>query len=484
MLKKTAFPLMCDAKSVGIILSAQARTEEDLMHTLTEGTAARGCCLRAGSRGLGFAVLLWLALAASVHAQVPGTVTRLSTGSATSSQTAPAISGTRVVWTDRTLLPGGGFNSEIFFVDVSTTDPPRNVTNTQNEQEYLPDVDGTTVVYTHSGSGMPGDIIAYDVVASSAQTVAASDSLVTYSLPAIDGRYVVYVRNVNSPTGAQVDIDGYDLTFGSPIGPVTNDPAIQSHPRVSGDLVVFEDYASGGADIHGWRVGAAAPFLIAQRASQPDADGSWVVWLEFSGELFIPNVVAAVNVESGVKQLLSSTSSEKIQPRISGARVVWADNRSGDFDLWSYDLASGVEEVLVDGIGEQVLADIDGDRVVYSSNERGFEEIYLFEISPPANAPPIADAGPDQRVMQGDRVTLDGTASRDPEGNALAYQWTQVRGPSVVLSDPTVQRPRFTAPLVRAGRRGETLVFQLVVSDGAASSAPDFTKVFVRRFIP
>ena len=88
------------------------------------------------------------------------------------------------------------------------------------------------------------------------------------------------------------------------------------------------------------------------------------------------------------------------------------------------------------------------------------------------NLPPLADAGPDQQVPSGAVVTLDGSASRDPEGQPLAYTWTQVAGPLVgALAGP---RPAFLAP---AGPT--TLRFSLVVSDGVLTSAPDEVQVQV-----
>jgi hypothetical protein len=81
------------------------------------------------------------------------------------------------------------------------------------------------------------------------------------------------------------------------------------------------------------------------------------------------------------------------------------------------------------------------------------------------NTPPVADAGVDQAgVAPGASVSLDGSATRDPDGDAVTFLWRQVAGPEVLLDDPLAPAPRFTAPEARAH-----LVFELVVSDGLAT---------------
>lgn len=92
------------------------------------------------------------------------------------------------------------------------------------------------------------------------------------------------------------------------------------------------------------------------------------------------------------------------------------------------------------------------------------------------NHPPLADAGPDQTKDEGTLVTLDGTASSDPDGDVISYSWIQISGPTVTLSDPNSATPGFTAPLVGAG--GATLVFRLTVSDGMVSS-PQIAEVAI-----
>jgi hypothetical protein len=79
------------------------------------------------------------------------------------------------------------------------------------------------------------------------------------------------------------------------------------------------------------------------------------------------------------------------------------------------------------------------------------------------NDPPISDAGPDQMVNEEDTVMLNGSNSTDPEKDRLSYRWKQVAGPSVTLSDPTADQPKFNAPNVAPS--GAALMFELTVSD-------------------
>ena len=116
------------------------------------------------------------------------------------------------------------------------------------------------------------------------------------------------------------------------------------------------------------------------------------------------------------------------------------------------------------------------------------EAIYVFELkvfdgslySQPdnvtiivGNRAPVADAGDNQACRPQEQVTLNGLRSYDPDaGDVITYSWTQFSGPSVELSDPNAASPRFTPSV-----KGE-YVFQLVVSDGDASSLPDTVTVF------
>jgi hypothetical protein len=90
---------------------------------------------------------------------------------------------------------------------------------------------------------------------------------------------------------------------------------------------------------------------------------------------------------------------------------------------------------------------------------------------------PIAVAGGNLTVNEHATVTLNGSASSDPDGNALTYQWTQTAGPSVELIDANTAYPYFNAPLVNGA--GALLKFKLTVDDGFEGTSSDTATVTV-----
>jgi hypothetical protein len=81
----------------------------------------------------------------------------------------------------------------------------------------------------------------------------------------------------------------------------------------------------------------------------------------------------------------------------------------------------------------------------------------------PINRAPVADAGPDVTVTEGDVATLDGSASDDPDGDAILFAWTLPADAPVVLDDPASPATSFVAPQVE---RDTELQVDLSVSDG------------------
>ncbi len=87
------------------------------------------------------------------------------------------------------------------------------------------------------------------------------------------------------------------------------------------------------------------------------------------------------------------------------------------------------------------------------------------------NSSPVADAGPDQIGVAAGQVILNGSGSRDPEGDALTFQWQQIAGPAVALSGATSQSASFTAAA------NQSYSFRLTVTDSQGFSDTDTVTV-------
>ncbi len=87
------------------------------------------------------------------------------------------------------------------------------------------------------------------------------------------------------------------------------------------------------------------------------------------------------------------------------------------------------------------------------------------------NQAPIADAGADANLVLGDRsIKLDASASYDPEGNSLTYQWEVIKKPAGSTINTTLSNEK--DPYFNADKAGEYHI-RLTVSDGSLFSTPD-----------
>jgi hypothetical protein len=126
-----------------------------------------------------------------------------------------------------------------------------------------------------------------------------------------------------------------------------------------------------------------------------------------------------------------------------------------------------------DGLAEVILGALNADGVENLKPDSG--EAYIFfgsRFGPPAppNQPPIANAGPDQTVKVGSTVTLDGSASSDPEGGVLGFQWRIVTAPTgstATLTGADTETASFVADIVGS------YVIELVVTDNRRQTGND-----------
>lgn len=158
-------------------------------------------------------------------------------------------------------------------------------------------------------------------------------------------------------------------------------------------------------------------------------------------------------------------------PAPEGYRVYMrTENQTYDYNspVWSGTTTTCEIDQLAENTYYFVARAFDTDVESGDSNEAEYTIV--------ANKAPQADAGSDQAVSANTLVTLDGSASSDPEGAIATYQWRQTAGPTVSLDNAAAAAPSFTAPDVATTA---TISFELTVADPEGLTSADSCQVTV-----
>ncbi len=153
----------------------------------------------------------------------------------------------------------------------------------------------------------------------------------------------------------------------------------------------------------------------------------------------------------------------------ASGRVDWADGDAAPKTIRFTITDDGIAES--DETFEVVLSNATGASIEGSA----IAEVTIKDGAG-TNFPPNAIAPTSIVAAENSTVTLDGSASNDPDGDSLGYAWAQTAGPSVSLSGANSAVASFTAPAVT----GDTLLrFTLTVTDPGGQSDVASTAVTV-----
>jgi K319L-like, PKD domain len=156
--------------------------------------------------------------------------------------------------------------------------------------------------------------------------------------------------------------------------------------------------------------------------------------------------------------------------------VIWRETGSSEIALSQTDLKVTVVGLITDENGNtsETTYEKGSDPI---SLTVGQDPLLVVVIESSAAYSPVANAGADQTVGEGAIVTLDASNSTDPDDGIASYEWIQLYGTTVTLSDPYAVQPTFTATNV--GQDGDSLTFQLLVTDNSGNASTDSTIVNV-----
>jgi K319-like protein/HYDIN/CFA65/VesB family protein/ASPM-SPD-2-Hydin domain-containing protein/centrosomal CEP192-like protein len=185
----------------------------------------------------------------------------------------------------------------------------------------------------------------------------------------------------------------------------------------------------------------------------------------------------AVPTKPPVVAILSPTDGQTIFAGSKISAEAEADDAEdgaldGESLQWSSDLAgslgTGRTLALTLPAGHHTLTITAKDKDGHTSSKTA--AVYVVD----GTQSPRANAGNDQKVAEGSSVTLDGSLSSDPDGDALTFEWVQVEGPSAALDDKSSITPSFVAPQVT---EDTDLKFRLTVTDPSGHVGTAFVTI-------
>ncbi|QTA91028.1 PKD domain-containing protein [Desulfonema magnum] len=262
-----------------------------------------------------------------------------------------------------------------------------------------------------------------------------------------------------------------------------------------GDTVILDGSGSSDPDpgdllIYQWEQTTGPPVMLSDDSdarpefTAPDAGESLTFELTVTDNDGLSDTdTVTVNVTSDENQPPVADAGPN-QTVTEGDFVILDGSNStdsdGQIDTYSWRQTRGPMMMLSDTTEAQLTftvsdGDPEGESLIFEltvTDDEGLTDTDSVTVNITSeNQPPVADAGPDQMVAEGDFVILDGSNSTDSDGQIVAYSWRQIGGSSMSLSDATKAQPTFTA--LDGNLAGQALTFELTVTDNSGLTSTD-----------
>lgn len=229
------------------------------------------------------------------------------------------------------------------------------------------------------------------------------------------------------------DTDGVAVDSGA--GHDVDPTAIQAGPRaccltMEGELVVWSD----DGDLYQWDAATQtkAPLVVGPGlAKDPALAGGRLVWADNRGGDFDLWTMQLTPVR-GTPTLLRGGEGDQDQPALDGTRLVWigtdtAPHTAREAEVYTADLAvAGSERRLTNDPYEQTQPDLSGDRIVWADFAHSPDAMYIDVADPLRNNADIF--GWDLAADTGFVVTQEATKQLRPAIDGDVVVWLDWRG--------------------------------------------------------
>ncbi|TQV82812.1 PKD domain-containing protein [Aliikangiella coralliicola] len=387
-------------------------------------------------------------------------------------------------------------------VNIIAGAPPVNNAPTANAGNDQSDDLGKTFTLNGSGSSDPdGDALTYrwsiqsKPTGSSASLFSANQVNASFT-PDVEGDYVMQLIVNDGQVDSNIDTATISAVKNN-TQPVAN--AGSDHQALTQETVVFDGSASLDADgdslTYKWSMvskPAGSNALLNNSESVKasliaDVAGSYTVQLIVNdGELDSVPDSAIATIEAKNQKPVANAGID-----LTGAvgdTITLDGSRSSDPDgdpltyRWTMTSSPAGSSVILnnaDKVNPSFEPNLEGDYVAQLIVNDGSEDSDADRVNIKisiVNLRPVANAGEDQNASTGTQVTLDGSASNDPEGDPLTYRWTILQLPSG--SSATLDNDESVSPTLMTDVKGNYEI-QLIVNDGTSDSLPDSVTVSV-----